>query len=489
MFGVQLDHFTTFKKSLWDITRWHKVLFDSRVGVSQALSDKAAKVTQIVDNHYQEAEPKDVRLHRQNASDLPVEIFARLYAEDLKEREQPSAQPWLRKIHNAVSAANLQVLHDSVCRDPDFAALATSKLLDVVLEALPRLLEESEEEKKQEQQGGDGQDQQQGPSPAEQGLADALSSMAREAAKDVEDTKELLGTLSPGSQFEPTSSSQERTDRMEMIERLKKDKYLREVLRKAGRIRRTSRRNRMVKSEVARDTVKGLEQGGDVSRILPVELAQLRHPLTRKLALRKILERKATQYAYNGKEPLGRGPVLVLVDESGSMAGTPHEWARSIAIACVSMAVREHRPIKVAGFNSGVRHVHSIDKRGRTGHICHVNRYGKVLSEQKHSLQDTVASLASITPDGGTSFSAAIRWALDNGLNDRKADLILITDGECRVGSDTLDRVAIAKRDGLKIFGVLINGGGIGTLDELCDEVIDLNSSGDFARDAARITL
>ena len=59
-----------------------------------------------------------------------------------------------------------------------------------------------------------------------------------------------------------------------------------------------------------------MELGNDLGRLLPVELVKLRHPRLHGLAMRDLLERKAMQYALTGKERLGKGPLVLLLDRS-----------------------------------------------------------------------------------------------------------------------------------------------------------------------------
>ena len=66
------------------------------------------------------------------------------------------------------------------------------------------------------------------------------------------------------------------------------------------------------------DDVVGVEPGGDVGRLLPSELARLAVPELELDTLRRIVERQALCREHHAVEPVGKGPILVVVDESGA---------------------------------------------------------------------------------------------------------------------------------------------------------------------------
>ena len=50
------------------------------------------------------------------------------------------------------------------------------------------------------------------------------------------------------------------------------------------------------------------------------------------------------QYLLSGNEPLGKGPLVVLLDKSGSMDGPRDIWATALSLALLDQAHRERRP-------------------------------------------------------------------------------------------------------------------------------------------------
>lgn len=480
-----------------EVTRWEHVMYDIRKDASEKIREPVDEVRKILSDHYTSKanhNDRDARAAALGASDflgtgLADEIFARLYSEESAKTGRTDLPPWFAKVHSAVAESDSwEQLRSSVRGDADMSALAARRTLKTISEFLPALLEEDEQDQGGDDDGdgnGDGDGQGNGPSQAQQGLSKAMAQTAQGAMQEADDHRDRLNGLSPGLGHTPVSTSQQSTERLKLAMLLEDDPQLKDLVRKAGRIRRLSQANRMVPSKVARDTISGIEMGGDPSRILPSELVHLRHPQRRLHTLQKILDRRMMQYAYSGKERLGRGPVVVLLDESGSMSGNEHTWARAIGMACMAMARREGRDIKVAGFDTEIRHVHHIDRRGR-GQVQMGNQ-----SPSKVDGTEVPISLARVNCGGGTDFETALEWALDHGLSDDKADLIFVTDGQdCVNDRDLIERLGDSKARGLRVYGLTIGGGSIAeSMQVFCDEVVDLDAVSDIAEGAAVISL
>jgi uncharacterized protein with von Willebrand factor type A (vWA) domain len=89
--------------------------------------------------------------------------------------------------------------------------------------------------------------------------------------------------------------------------------------------------------------VVGVEPGGDLSRLLPHELAKLVLPELEVDTLRRLVERQVLCREYHATEPVGQGPILVTVDESGSMSGEKVHTAKALALALAWIARRQRR--------------------------------------------------------------------------------------------------------------------------------------------------
>lgn len=450
---------------VYQTSRWQRLLWNERHRASTSIQGAVGAVAQAVD-----AEQPD----HDAAVDFGGELFARLYNDPAK-LESPEGAAWMTKAHELAEAGGeFDALRAATEGDADMAALAARGLLQTIAGQLPELLEELE----QEDEDGEGQGDGQGLGAGER-LASALRRAARAAQQEVADTREALAGLAPGLESAPAGSEHD-PRRLQLAERLRTDERLRDVLQRAGRIQRLARKRQQVRAEHAREEVVDLERGGDVSRVLPAGLARLHHPLLRKLALREIVEGTALQYRLEGKEPQGRGPIVVLLDESGSMAGEPHTWARAIGIAALGQAAREKRACTVIGFDVRATSAHRLTA---TGEAYDLGRYPSP-ELQGERLQGGVAELvlrvASQGTHGGTDFSQPMQVALGCGLREERADFIFVTDGLADIRPDALAELQAAKAKGLRVFGVVVNGGSATpAVRAICDEVVELDRAAD----------
>ncbi len=143
----------------------------------------------------------------------------------------------------------------------------------------------------------------------------AVGRAVAEAGKEVGELHEATAALgmgpgSPGSN-DPRAVA-------ELFKRVRGDPTLRRICELAGRFRRVAQSKQRMKATHGLDDVVGVEPGGDVGRLLPAELAKLMIPELELDTLRRIAEREALCREHHAVEPVGKGPVIVCLDESGS---------------------------------------------------------------------------------------------------------------------------------------------------------------------------
>ncbi len=175
---------------------------------------------------------------------------------------------------------------------------------------------------------------------AEMAALRAVGKAVTEARKEVDelrDTAAALG-LGPGS---PGASDPGAV--AALFKRVRNDPGLRRICELAGRFRRVAQSRQRQKVAHGMDDVVGVEPGGDVSRLLPSELARLVVPELELDALRRIVEREAMCREHHAVEPVGKGPIIVSVDESGSMEGPKAHTAKALALALAWVARRQRR--------------------------------------------------------------------------------------------------------------------------------------------------
>jgi len=248
---------------------------------------------------------------------------------------------------------------------------------------------------------------------------------------------------------------------LELGKQLADNPKLKKLSRLAGSMRTLAWALRRRLFERANDEVFDVELGAELSRLLPHELLALRHPVLHRDFARRFVDARLMQYALRGTEEKGRGPMVVCLDGSSSMAGDKEIWAKAITLTLLDIAQRQRRRFRSICFASADTPLHVLDLNPR-------QRYAADL--------DHVFSLAEYFPGGGTDFQKPLAAALDclRSARFKRGDIVFITDGECRVDSDWLTGFKHEKAHlGFTLFSVLIDVGSssLGTLKEFSDQI------------------
>jgi uncharacterized protein with von Willebrand factor type A (vWA) domain len=205
--------------------------------------------------------------------------------------------------------------------------------------------------------------------------------------------------------------------------------------------------------------------GNDLAHLLPGEVALLGDPDLEDLFYLKFAERRLLQYELEGREPEGRGPIILALDESGSMSeqlgGIVKEaWSKSVMLGLLAIARRQRRDLAVIHF-SGPNQLHtSIFPKGESTPI---------------ELIDTVDFFFG----GGTVFDRWMKEAVRFVDQDRfdRADIIVISDGIAFISEEAVTewwrRRAERK---MRCYGILIGTEqGASTLGRISDAVMTLD--------------
>ena len=161
-----------------------------------------------------------------------------------------------------------------------------------------------------------------------------------EASKEVEECREAaaalgLGPGAPGSNDPGAVAA--------LYRRVRDSPTLRRICELAGRYRRVAQSKQRRKVSHGLDDVVGVVPDGDLGRLLPHELAKLALPEFEDDTLRRLVERQVQCREYRATEPVARGPILVSVDESGSMEGDKAHTAKALALALAWVARQQRR--------------------------------------------------------------------------------------------------------------------------------------------------
>lgn len=270
----------------------------------------------------------------------------------------------------------------------------------------------------------------------------ALRTAARDAGQAIESTEIFSWGTEAGRP--QTLFAQ---DKFTLAWRLSSDLKLKEIARLAGRMREIARAKRRTRIKQEPTEIVDVETGNDLSRVLPSELVALGHSVLRKDFLRRFAEENLMEYRLEGKETMGRGPIVACLDSSGSMAdgdGWKEKWSKAVALALFQVAAREKRAFACIHFGS--------KKEIKTF----------VFPNPRAARPVEVAEMASFFFGGGTDFERPLEKAAEI-IKDgpfKKADIVFITDGECEVSSAFMQRFRRLKAEKeFSVISVLMPGG------------------------------
>ncbi len=180
----------------------------------------------------------------------------------------------------------------------------------------------------------------------------AAGNALKGAAQEVSDLRDAQGALGIGGNGGGNGNIPA-AELAKIFKRVQGSRQLKRICDLAGRYRRFAQAQQRKKVLHGRDDVVGVVLDGDVGRILPHELAALDDPDLELGVLRRLIERQLMCREYRGVETKARGPIVVVVDESGSMSGEPIATAKAMALALAWVARHQKRYCCLVGFSGG----------------------------------------------------------------------------------------------------------------------------------------
>jgi uncharacterized protein with von Willebrand factor type A (vWA) domain len=210
-----------------------------------------------------------------------------------------------------------------------------------------------------------------------------------------------------------------------------------------------------------------LRFSGDLQRMLPQELVNLADERLKLLFYARMCERRLLTYQLRGRDQLDGdrkrgGPVVALLDSSGSMSGEPELAAKALLLALSHKLVEERRPLRALLFSVQVQ---SYDLIGTDGS-------SQFLDFLCHSF------------GGGTDFDVALRQGI-RCLQEPEwqgADILFITDGLARIKDRGClhDWNCLKEKQGSRIYTVIVGGTEPGGLQLISDQVFLMSRQGEW---------
>jgi len=297
---------------------------------------------------------------------------------------------------------------------------------------------------------------------------DEVRQAVRNAVKNASEEGSEITTLVDSWGSEPGKACRlSGEDKIELARRVKGSDILKKVSQIVGRFQRLAIHKQ--KSRVKRGVTElvDIEQGRDLSRVLPSELSLL--STGREIEFyQKFTEDKLMQYRMEAREPQGKGPVVVCVDESGTMRKFDRNvWAKAFTIGLLTIAQKQKRDFVIIRFSRDV---------------CGVVKFSGKTEPNPLEIMDYVEMF----DGGGTNFQLPLSKAMesiekpDSEFDLKKADIVFVTDDACSVDGAWLDSFLKRKEsNGVKVYGIGIQTVNTSTLDEFSDSSCIINPSDD----------
>ena len=308
-------------------------------------------------------------------------------------------------------------------------------------------------------------------------LEDAARRASREgleqASDEIDQANAAIAAYS-GHSLEPGQGKiqQNAKEKLALARRIMANKKLAKIAELAGKMVNTALHKQRTKVFHPPDEIVGVTTGADFNLMLSSELLKLADPLYEMLFYQQYLEKSLMQFDMRGHEKQAKGPIIAVVDTSGSMEdpllapkkmqalqarlrGLSHDeqeqvlseyttkevWSKAVLVALLAIAHKQRRDFAVIYFSS-------------PGQV-RTFRFPRAVA----SSQDLI-KMAEFFFGGGTSYDAWMRDSLAMTEESRysNADVIVISDGDVAIAERTrqdYNDCRVAKQ--MHSYGVLLS--------------------------------
>lgn len=208
-----------------------------------------------------------------------------------------------------------------------------------------------------------------------------------------------------------------------------------------------------------RGEINGLKYSNDISAALPSELSLMNNPALKKLFQLKFAQKQLLSYDYQIQEESDveskekeeveiekkekKGPVIICVDTSGSMNGTPENIAKTITFALSKIAIEEDRKCYVISFSTAIQTLDLSDFSG--------NPLGKLVQFLKMSFNGRT--------DAVPALNQALKMLSENEW--KNADVLMISDFVMQaLNKELADKIETEKKKNTVFYSLTIGDSG-----------------------------
>lgn len=282
-----------------------------------------------------------------------------------------------------------------------------------------------------------------------------FSKMLKDSIEQTKQTKEYLNALLGEGEGKSSGKELEEIplkDQFELAEYLKNNPKMKKIAEWTGRFKSIARSKQksISKESISRS---GVTIGNDLDRILPSDLMLMKDPVAKYDFYRRFVEGQTLQFATKGKQALGKGSIILCLDQSGSMQELDIQ-SKGFTLALMSIAKRQKRDFALVTFS---------DK-----FITKQYPKGKISSKE-------MIDLCNHFIGGGTNFYSPLSESLKliKGSRFKNADIVFVSDGEATLSQEFLNQFNRDKeRLGFSVVSLLIgNSAKESTVRPFSDEI------------------
>jgi uncharacterized protein with von Willebrand factor type A (vWA) domain len=432
----------------------------SEIVADKFIKKQGGQMQMAIDNLHQsfttsENIQMDITEGSEDAHEFAQELFGTL-VDGAGATQVSNPTPWAKECFDMLEEHSDWNKLQRLCRyKQELSALTTAGMINDLCEHLGKIREQHKQQEQEgggEQQGqGGGQEQQptQSSGEAREQAQQAIEKVMDKAVRSAEKAEGAYGSLAGTAFGKNETDGVAMQKKQELIHQMCKNSHFKTMVDLIGRMQITTKA-KIAKIDEKQVLLADIEYGNDITRLTKMELMNAVMPETEVLFLKRYAERKLQQRKASGTSKVGKGDMIIMLDESGSMGGTPATLAKAFSIAMVEMAIQEGRKAIVMGFTGGVNYIWSFSKK--SCQVKHSSRWHKVPQAEG------VSYILGHRTGGGTSFGRVMGAALELLSENKNADLVMVSDACDGMPARHVDELNRLKKSmGVRTMAVFIS--------------------------------
>jgi len=257
-----------------------------------------------------------------------------------------------------------------------------------------------------------------------------------------ESSKEFITNMGRGFSYNELMQMGD-IDFSQLAKEMESNIEIQKIIEKLGRNYISEEKKESISNKLPNE-VHSIFKSDELSRLLPSELSAIDDEDLEYLFYAKYLEKSLLTYKLEGKEISfenlkTKGPVVALLDTSGSMNGTPLFKAKALLFAVSKILDQENRELYILLFGASTQ----LEEL----HIKNSKESKKLIPFISKGF------------NGGTDFETPLQRSFEiikSYDNFENADILMITDGYCSISDTFKDRLLKEKeRLGFDIYTII----------------------------------